>query len=293
MHHVQNNAAAAVSEAIELLPDGVHRFEDALDDGTPLVVTLEVTGGRMRIDFTGTGGEHSGNLNAPRAVTLAAVLYVLRTLVGRPIPLNSGCLHPVTIRIPEHSLLSPGPERAVAAGNVETSQRIVDVLLGATGRVAASQGTMNNVSFGDPSFGYYETIGGGAGAGEGFDGASGVHTHMTNSRITDPEALESRYPVRLGRFALRSGSGGAGRWRGGDGLVREFEFLAPVDVSLLSERRQRSPYGMAGGAPGAPGRNLLDGQPVGGKTVLQVQPGQRLRIETPGGGGYGDPGERA
>jgi 5-oxoprolinase (ATP-hydrolysing) len=287
MQHVQANASARVADAIGKLPEGVHRFEDALDDGTPIRVALRVSGRRMEIDFAGTGDEVDGNLNAPRAVTLAAVIYVLRSLVGEPIPLNSGCLEPVEVRIPKGSVLSPSAGRAVAGGNVETSQRIVDVLLGATGRVAASQGTMNNFTFGDQRFGYYETIGGGAGAGEGFDGASGVHTHMTNTRITDPEVLESRFPVRLIRFSRRAGSGGAGRWRGGDGLVREIEFLRPVRVSILSERRLRAPFGLAEGGPGARGRNLHNGREVGGKVTLEAAAGDRVRIETPGGGGFG------
>jgi len=287
MRHVQDNAAAKVVEEIARLPGGERTFEDALDDGTPIRVALRASGSTLEIDFTGTGAEVDGNLNAPRAVTVAAVIYVLRALVGEPIPLNAGCLRPVKLMIPPGSVLSPSPGRAVAGGNVETSQRIVDVLLGATGRAAASQGSMNNLTFGDASFGYYETIGGGAGAGPGFHGASGVHTHMTNTRITDPEILETRFPVRLLEFALRRGSGGAGRWRGGDGIVRELEFLRPLRVSILSERRTRAPFGLAGGGPGARGRNLLDGRDVGGKGSFDVAAGARLRIETPGGGGYG------
>ena len=184
----------------ERLGDGEHAFADALDDGTPIVASLRVSGRTMRVDFSGTGAEVGGNLNAPRAVTLACVLYFLRTLVGAPIPLNSGCLRPVEIYIPPGSVLSPTPGHAVCGGNVETSQRVVDVLLAAAGRAAASQGTMNNLSFGGQGWSYYETIGGGAGAGPGFCGANAVHTHMTNTRITDPEVLESRYPVRLERF---------------------------------------------------------------------------------------------
>jgi 5-oxoprolinase (ATP-hydrolysing) len=236
----------------------------------------------------------AGNLNAPRAVVQAAVLYVLRSLVAERIPLNGGCLDPVEILVPPGSLLDPPPGSAVVGGNVETSQRIVDVLLGALGRVAASQGTMNNVAFGSADWGYYETIGGGAGAGEGFEGASGVHTHMTNTRITDPEILEARHPVRLLSFALRRGSGGAGRWRGGDGLVRRYAFTAPVSVSLLTERRVRAPYGVAGGAEGAKGRNAIeraDGstEELPGHASAKLDPGDRLVVETPGGGGFGAP----
>jgi 5-oxoprolinase (ATP-hydrolysing) len=287
MQHVQDDAAAKVAEEIMRIPDGAHRFADQLDDGTPLVVTLYVDGGRMLVDFDGTGAELDGNLNAPRAVTTAAVLYFLRTLVGHPIPLNSGCLRPIELRVAAGSLLAPSPGRAVAGGNVETSQRIVDVLLGAAGRAAASQGTMNNLSFGDDSFGYYETIAGGAGAGPGFAGASAVQTHMTNTKITDPEVLEARFPVRLRQFSVRRGSGGAGRFRGGDGAVREFEFLRAVRVSILSERRTCPPFGLAGGLPGACGRNLIDGREIGGKASLDVAAGTVLRIETPGGGGWG------
>jgi 5-oxoprolinase (ATP-hydrolysing) len=172
-------------------------------------------------------------------------------------------------------------------GNVETSQRIVDVLLGAVGAAAASQGTMNNLSFGNDRFGYYETLAGGAGAGPGFAGASCVHTHMTNTRITDPEVLETYYPVRVLEFSRRRGSGGTGRYPGGDGVIRELEFLAPITASLLSERRQKAPFGLAGGGPAKPGRNLLNGQPIPGAVELDLTPGSRLRIETPGGGGYG------
>ena len=292
MAELQEAAAGKVAREIGRLPDGVHRFADALDDGTPIQVALRIEGERMTIDFTGTGPAVPGNLNAPPAVVQAAVIYVLRALVEERIPLNGGCLAPVRLVVPPGSLLDPPPGAAVAGGNVETSQRIVDVLLGALGRVAASQGTMNNVAFGDDRFGYYGTLGGGAGAGDGFHGASGVHTHMTNTRITDTEVLEARHPVRIVEFAIRRGSGGRGRWRGGDGLVRRYEFLAPVAVSVLSERRARAPYGLAGGGPGAPGRNRVerrDGsrEELGGRASLRLEPGDRLSIETPGGGGYG------
>jgi 5-oxoprolinase (ATP-hydrolysing) len=292
MAQIQRATAQKVAREIGRLPDGVHEFADALDDGTPVCVALTIEGERMRIDFAGTGAALAGNLNAPRAVVQAAVIYVLRALVAERIPLNGGCLDPVEISIPAGSLLDPPLGAAVVGGNVETSQRIVDVLLGALGVVAASQGTMNNVAFGDASFGYYETIGGGAGAGQGFDGASGVHTHMTNTRITDAEVLEARHPVQLLRFALRRGSGGAGRWRGGDGLERHYLFCAPVTVSLLGERRTIAPWGLAGGEPGARGRNAVersDGrvEEVAGKATLELETGDRLLVETPGGGGFG------
>ncbi|HTM21776.1 MAG TPA: hydantoinase B/oxoprolinase family protein, partial [Kofleriaceae bacterium] len=287
MGHVQDNAAAEVARRIAAIPDGVHRFADALDDGTPIAVTLRVAGSTMEIDFAGSGGESDGNLNAPRAVAVSAVIYVLRCLVGAPIPLNAGCLRPVTIRIPEPSLLAPSPGRAVCGGNVETSQRIVDVLLGALGAAAASQGTMNNLPLGAADWGYYETIAGGAGATPTAPGASGVHTHMTNTRITDPEVLEARFPLRVTEMALRRGSGGAGRHAGGDGVIRELELLAPMRVSILSERRDRAPFGLAGGSSGAPGRTLLDGRPLPGKASVDAARGARIRIETPGGGGWG------
>ncbi|MEM1418041.1 MAG: hydantoinase B/oxoprolinase family protein, partial [Myxococcota bacterium] len=296
--HVQDAAAEAVAGAIAGLPLGPRRFADALDDGTPVVVTVErapsrgASRDRLRVDFTGTGAAVAGNLNAPRAVTTACVLYALRTLVNRPIPLNEGCLRAVDLIVPEGSVLAPPAGAAVAGGNVETSQRVVDVLLAAFGVAAASQGTMNNVSLGDASFGYYETLGGGAGAGPGFAGAHAVHTHMTNSRITDPEVLEARHPLRLRRFAVRRRSGGAGAHPGGDGLVRELEARVPLTVSLLSERRERAPFGLAGGEPGTPGRNAVlraDGrvEELPGKARIELGVGDVLRVETPGGGGYG------
>ncbi len=220
-------------------------------------------------------------------MTIAAVLYVLRAISEEPIPLNHGCLDPVDLVIPEGSLLSPPPNAAVAGGNVETAQRIVDVLLAAMGRKAASQGTMNNFTFGDGTFGHYETIGGGEGAGPDGPGSSGVHTHMTNTRITDPEVLELRFPVRLLHFGIREGSGGEGRHRGGDGLVRTYEFLADLRASILSDRRVHPPFGLEGGGPGLVGRNLAGGRTLPGRVTLEVAPGDRVTIETPGGGGYG------
>ena len=293
MGHLLDFGAAAVRDALDALAFDALEMQDALDDGSPIRVRIDRRTEGWRIDFTGTAGAHPENLNAPVAVTRACVLYVLRTLVDSPIPLNEGCLRPIELVVPP-GLLDPPPDAAVAGGNVETSQRIVDVLLGAFGGVAASQGTMNNVSLGDGRFGYYETVGGGSGAGEGFDGPDAQHTHMTNSHITDVEALEARVPVRVRRFAIRRGSGGRGRWRGGAGLIRELEALAPLEVSVLSQRRERAPFGLKGGEDGAPGRNAVlraDGRvdELGGRARVQLRPGDVLRIETPGGGGYGTP----
>ncbi len=289
MGHVQDHAATAVRKTLARLPCGTTRWIDRNDDGLAIEVAIEVGGARTRIDFTGTAPAVAGNLNAPRAVTIAAVLYVLRALVGEPIPLNAGCMRAIELVIPPGSLLDPPAGAAVAGGNVETSQRIVDVLLAAFGRKAASCGTMNNLTFGDDSFGYYETIAGGEGACDGHIGASGVQTHMTNTRITDPEILESRFPVRLLGFSIRRGSGGAGRFAGGDGLVRSFEFRAPLRVSILSDRRSAPPFGLVGGEPGALGRNLLDERVLPGRCGFAAEIGTRLVIETPGGGGYGPP----
>ncbi len=287
MAHVQANAKAIIEDEIERMPDGRYRFEDAMDDGAPICVTLTVTGRRMQVDFSGTSEERDSNLNAPRAVSVAAVLYALRCLVGEPIPLNQGCLEAVDIHVPKGCMLNPSEGRAVCGGNVETSQRVVDVLLGALGQAAASQGTMNNLTFGNADFGYYETICGGAGATPNAPGAHAVHTHMTNTRITDPEVLESRFEVRLREFSVRRGSGGAGKNRGGDGVVREIEFLAPMEVSILSERRARAPFGLQGGGSGQVGVNLHNGTEVQGKTQFSVRAGDRIRLMTPGGGGYG------
>ena len=293
MQHLQDQAAHAVGRAIAALPDTEAEFSDTTDDGTTIAVRLRIRGGAMEVDFSGTSGRHPSNLNAPRAVTIAAVLYVLRCLVDEPIPLNRGCLRPVTITIAPGSLLDPPPDAAVAAGNVETSQRVVDVLWAALGRSAACQGTMNNLTFGNERFGYYETIGGGEGARDGHHGASGVHTHMTNTRITDPEIVESRFPVRLRRFCLRHGSGGEGRFVGGDGLVRTFEALAPLTVSILSDRREVPPFGLCGGAAGAPGCNRIAGADVPGRAQADVTAGDVFEIATPGGGGYGSPAPKS
>ncbi len=294
-----DEAERRMRRAIAALPDGVLRAEQRLDDGTPLAVAIRISGDTAEIDFAGSGGVHPGNLNATPAVVRSAVLYVLRLLIDAPLPLNEGLLRPIDLRLPPGLLDpplagDPAEAPAVAAGNVETSQRLVDTLLCALRLVACSQGTMNNVLFGGTDFGYYETVAGGAGAGPGFDGASAVHTHMTNTAITDPEVLEHRHPVRVRRFAIRRGSGGAGRWRGGDGVVRELEFLAPLELSILSQHRREGPYGLAGGGPGAPGRQTLVRargvvEPLEGTDSRTVGAGDRLLLETPGGGGWGVP----
>jgi 5-oxoprolinase (ATP-hydrolysing) len=299
MDALRAQAAWQVEAALEKIPDGTYRGRQLLDDDTPLVATLTIDGRRAHLDFEGSGSVHPGNLNATPAIVHSVVIYVMRLLVDVELPLNEGLLDPIDIRIPR-GLLNPryvaDPERcpAVVGGNVETSQRLTDTLLEALAIAGCSQGTMNNTTFGDGSFGYYETVGGGSGAVEGFDGASGVHTHMTNTRITDPEVIEHRYPVRLHRFAIRKGSGGAGRWRGGDGLIREIEFLAPLEFSILSQHRVSPPYGMAGGSDGAVGRQVIvsaDGscREIGGIDGCEVVAGDRLILETPGGGGYGPP----
>lgn len=288
MAHLQDQAAKLTEELIDALPDHALRFADRFDDGTQLAVTLVRRRRRLEIKFDAPV-ESGGNANAPRAVTVAAVLYVLRCLLGTRLPLNAGCLRPIDLDVPSPSLLSPGSARAVCSGNVETSQRVVDVLLGALGAAAASQGTMNNVTFGNETFGYYETLAGGAGAGPNFPGADGVHTHMTNTRVTDPEVLEARYPVRVRRFELRAGSAGAGRFAGGAGCIREYEFLAALSVTIVSERRESDPFGLAGGQPGARGANFINGKPLPGRCQLDVAVGDVLRIETPGGGGFGTP----
>jgi len=292
MRHVREYAAACVRRAIGALENGAFRY--AMDSGGEVAVTVTVDRerGRARVDFSGSSSQRADNFNAPAAICRAAVLYVFRTLVREDIPLNDGCLEPIEIVVPRGSMLNPEPPAAVVAGNVETSQAIVDALYGALGVMAAAQGTMNNLTFGDAERQYYETICGGSGAGPDFDGADAVHTHMTNSRITDPEVLELRYPVVLEQFAIRRGSGGAGAHRGGDGAVRRIRFLAPMSAAILSNRREIPPFGLAGGDPGKPGRNAVrraDGSveelPAAAQT--DMAPGDVIIIETPGGGGFG------
>jgi 5-oxoprolinase (ATP-hydrolysing) len=294
MKHVQDNAEEAVRRVVDTLDDGEYAYET--DSGAVIRVRVRVDRGNRRatIDFTGTSAQLPTNFNAPRAVVNAAVLYVFRTLVADDIPLNDGCLRPLDIIVPPGSMLAPEPPAAVVAGNVETSQAVTGALYAALGVQAEGSGTMNNVTFGNARHQYYETVASGSGAGDGFPGASVVQTHMTNSRLTDPEILEWRLPVRLEEFAVRRGSGGAGRWPGGDGAVRRIRFLEPMTVSTLSQHRRVPPYGMAGGAPGAPGANRVeraDGTVtrLGGSGSADVGPGDVLVIETPGGGGYGPP----
>ncbi|XP_012343287.1 5-oxoprolinase isoform X1 [Apis florea] len=308
MGHIQRNAEVAVRDMLksvgkrllEQSGNTVATAIDHLDDGSPIqfLLNIDVDKGEAVCDFSGTGYEVWGNCNAPRAITLSALIYCLRCIVGRDVPLNQGCLKPVKVIIPKGSLLDPSEEAAVVGGNVLTSQRVVDVVLRAFGACAASQGCMNNVTLGTEEWGYYETVAGGSGAGPTWDGRGGVHTHMTNTRITDPEILELRYPVILNKFSLRAGSGGAGAHRGGDGVVRETTFRAPMTLSVLTERRVNSPPGLAGGGSGRKGRNTLvkaDGRRInlGPKTAVPVYPGDTFILETPGGGGYGPPGEKA
>ena len=294
MRHVQDNAEESVRRVLDVLSDGEFCYE--MDDGHRVCVkiTLQREARRATIDFTGTSGQHPGNYNAPAAVCRAAVLYVFRCLVGDMIPLNEGCLKPLNVIIPEGSMINPDYPAAVVAGNVETSQVIVDTLLGALGVAAASQGTMNNFTWGNRQYQYYETICGGAGATRQQDGTSAVHTHMTNSRLTDPEVLEWRFPVRLESFALRTGSGGAGRHKGGDGTIRQLRFLQPMTANILAGHRRVPPYGMDGGSPGRVGHNYVehvDGRvtELGHQGQLEMAAGDLFIIETPGGGGYGEP----
>jgi 5-oxoprolinase (ATP-hydrolysing) len=316
MRHVQDNAEEAVRRVIDVLGAGRRgpageewygAFTYEMDNGGVIRVRIAIdrAARSARIDFTGTSPQLPDNFNAPAAVCMAAVLYVFRTLVDEEIPLNAGCLKPLEVIIPEGSMLRPRFPAAVVAGNVETSQCITDALYGALGVMAASQGTMNNFTFGNERHQYYETISGGSGAGvagfardgtptAGFDGTDVVQTHMTNSRLTDPEVLEWRLPVVLESYEIRAGSGGAGRWRGGNGGTRRIRFLEPMTASILSGHRRIPPHGMAGGLSGAAGRNWVeraDGERVelAGADRTDVGPGDVFVIETPGGGGYGTP----
>ena len=301
---LQEYAEQLVCSHLAELGRGTAEFTDRMDgDGldaedVPIRVGLELNDGRVTVDFEGTGAQVPGNINCPLAVTAAAVHYVFRCLAPPQAPSCEGAMRPVTIRAPQGCLVNARPPAAVAAGNVETSQRIVDAVCGALaqlvpGRIpAASQGTMNNLAMGargERGWDYYETLAGGAGGGPVAPGRSGRHTHMTNTLNTPVEVLERHYPLRVERYALRRGSGGDGNLRGGDGVVRALRFLADAEVSLLTERRVHAPWGLAGGEAGRPGRNLLDGQELPGKCQVSVRRGQLLEIHTPGGGGYGTP----
>eukprot|EP00730_Choanoeca_flexa_P007915 TRINITY_DN12412_c0_g2_i1.p1 TRINITY_DN12412_c0_g2~~TRINITY_DN12412_c0_g2_i1.p1 ORF type:complete len:1293 (+),score=305.35 TRINITY_DN12412_c0_g2_i1:21-3899(+) len=302
MKYIQENAEISVRQMLKAKAKATREATgttqlvetDYLDDGSPIKLTIDIdeATGSAVFDFAGTGDQVLGNLNAPRAVAYSAVIYCLRCMVGHDIPLNQGCLTPVTIKIPQGSLLWPSDDAAVVGGNVLTSQRVCDVVLKAFGACADSQGCMNNVTFGNANCGYYETVSGGSGAGPFGPGRSGVHTHMTNTRITDPEVVERRYPVTVECFHLRNGSGGQGQHRGGDGVVRELRFHDDMVLSVLTERRSFEPRGIAGGSNGARGRNTLikkDGSKInlGSKASVNVRPGDTLQLLTPGGGGYG------
>ena len=294
MDHVLANAEESVRRLLDRLEDGT--FDYAMDNGAhvQVAITIDRTSRSATFDFTGSSPQLGDNFNAPRAITRAAALYVVRTLIDEPIPMNDGCLRPIALIIPGHSMLSPAYPAAVVAGNVETSQVLTDALFAATGQLAPSQGTMNNFSFGNARHQYYETIAGGSGAGPDHDGTDAVQTHMTNSRLTDPEILETRLPVRLDRFAVRHGSGGDGAHRGGNGVIREITFLEPMRASILANRRRIAPRGLAGGSDAQPGRNWVervDGsiEQLAATGSAEMQPGDRFIIETPGGGGYGQP----
>jgi 5-oxoprolinase (ATP-hydrolysing) len=293
MDHLQNRGEAAVRSAITSLQNGHYTYPT--DQGSQICVeiTIDLQKCSAKIDFTGTSPQQPNNFNAPLAICQAAVLYVFRTLVADDIPLNAGCLRPLEIIVPSGCLLNPTYPAAVVAGNVETSQAIVNALYGALGNLAAAQGTMNNLTFGNDHYQYYETIAGGSGAGQGFPGTDAVQTHMTNSRLTDPEVLEWRFPVRLAEFKIRPHSGGQGRYRGGHGVIRQLTFLAPMTAGILSGSRRIAPFGLVGGGPGATGKNYVrrqDGsiEVLGSQAAISVAIGDTLIIETPGGGGYGD-----
>jgi 5-oxoprolinase (ATP-hydrolysing) len=292
MGHVQDNAEEAVRRVIGALSDGSYTVK--LDNGAQIqvAVTVDRAARSATIDFTGTSSQLPNNFNAPSAVCMAAVLYVFRTLVDDEIPLNAGCLKPLSVIIPPGSMLNPHYPASVVSGNVETSTCITNALYGALGVMAASQGTMNNFTFGSSKYQYYETISGGSGAGDGYDGTDVVQTNMTNSRLTDPEILEFRFPVRLDSYAIRAGSGGAGRWHGGNGGIRRVRFLEPMTAAILSNNRLHAPFGMAGGQPAATGRNKVeraDGsvEQLGHIGKTEMASGDVFVIETPGGCGCG------
>lgn len=298
MAALRGRAERLARNALQAMPDGTYDAIEHLDDGAAISVAIEIQGDMAVVDFAGTADTHPGNLNATPAIVTSAVLYILRVMIGERLPLNEGIMQAVELRIPPGCMLNPvfsdDPALcpAVVGGNVETSQRLVGTLLKALKLCASAQGTMNNLLFGNENFGYYETVCGGSGAGPGFNGAHAVHTHMTNTRITDPEIIEHRYPVRVERFGIRRGSGGGGKYRGGDGAVRELRFLEPVSLSIVSQHRNKGPFGLEGGSPGTPGSQKViraDGSIItlGAVDGCEIQVGDRFILETPGGGGYG------
>jgi 5-oxoprolinase (ATP-hydrolysing) len=295
MGHVQDNAAESVRRVIDRLKDSAFAVETDQGALIKVKITVDRAAREATVDFTGTSLQQPNNFNAPEPVARAAVLYVFRVMVDDDIPMNAGCLRPIRIVISDGSMLAPRYPAAVVAGNVETSQAVVDALFGALGALGSAQGTMNNLTFGDARYQYYETICSGAPAGPGFDGASAVHTHMTNSRLTDPEVVESRFPVVLEDFHIRRGSGGKGRWNAGDGTLRRIRFSEPMELALLTDRRRVRSFGMEGGDPGELGRNIVrrnDGRreelPGCAQTVLEA--GEAIEIVTPTGGGWGKKG---
>ena len=292
MQHVQDHAEECVRRVIGKLRDGAYAYE--MDNGAVIKVsiTIGVDKRSATIDFTGTSAQLESNFNAPSAVVYAAVLYVFRMLVDSDIPLNAGCLKPLTIIIPAGSMLNPHPPAATVAGNVETSQYITDAIIGALGVMAASYGTMNNFTFGNDTYQYYETVAGGTGAGPGFNGCDAVQAHMTNSRLTDPEILEWRFPVRVEEHSITPRTGGAGQWHGGNGALRKIRFLQPMTAAILAGHRRVPPFGLAGGGEGALGANWVerfDGTitPLGFSDETEMNVGDVFVLQTPGGGGYG------
>lgn len=297
MLQLKKLAENKIKRALSNLQGGLYQAKGKLDDGSSVCVQFKITGASAEVDFTGSANVHPGNLNATPAIVRSAVIYVLRLLINEPLPLNEGLMQPIKLIIPTGMLNPEFPEEAdkapaVVGGNVETSQCLVNTMLKALKFLAGSQGTMNNLLFGTDEFGYYETVCGGCGAGPNFHGASAVHSHMTNTRITDVEVVEHRYPVRVERFAIRKDSGGSGNFRGGDGVIREFTFLKQMELSILSQNRSQAPFALAGGEAGSPGRQrlirasgeIIELQAMDGCTVY---PGDRLILETPGGGGFG------
>ena len=290
-------ASSRITNTLEKIPDGIYSATEKLDDGSILKVKAEIKNGSCHFDFSGSSDVHPSNMNATLAIVNSVVIYFLRLLLNENIPLNDGLLEPVKLTVPRGILNPDFPEDpfkcpAVVGGNVEISQRLTDTLIRAFELMAASQGTMNNVLFGNDNFGYYETLAGGTGAGLGFEGRDATHHHMTNTRITDPEVIEKRFPLRLNRFEIREDSGGKGKWKGGNGLIREYCFLEAVNLSILSQRRNSGPFGMSGGESGKEGKQFLKMvsghiKKLKGIENLNLNAGDCFIIETPGGGGYG------